>query len=120
MSNLWKWLKPAALLASATALLRLERQLALATRRREIRHRIGDEIDRRVEEDAEAELPEPTLWPVVAALGVAFGLWGIVLHTFFFGIGLFLIMLSLAGWMNLVFHDKPPYQETTPTEEPLK
>jgi len=118
MSRLGDWLKPAALFGAAAVALRAERRLLRREERLRERRETGQAIDERTAEEAEAQLPDPTIWPVMLALAVAFGLWGIVLHTFFFGIGLLLAIVSLAGWANLLFHEKPPYHEITPTEDP--
>lgn len=113
-----RWLKPAALFAAAAVALRAERRLKQVDQRVEDRYETGALIDQRVEEAAEDLLPEPTIWPVVLAFGVVFGLWGIILHTFFFGIGLLLAIIALAAWMNILFHERHEYIRTTPHEEP--
>lgn len=119
MSGNWRqWLKPAALLATAAIFLRAERQLSQADRRQADRTTMSEAIDDRTEREAEEQLSEPTLWPVILAVGVFFGLWGIILHNFFFVMGLLIVIIALAGWMNLVARGKAPYIHTTPHEAP--
>lgn len=49
------------------------------------------------------ELPAPTVWPFVAALGVAFGFAGMVTHAAVSAVGIILALIGFVGWMREVF-----------------
>jgi hypothetical protein len=51
-----------------------------------------------------AELPQPTYWPAVMALGIAFVAWGLVTTFIISGVGLLLFALALAGWIGDLRH----------------
>lgn len=45
----------------------------------------------------------PTYWPMVFGLGIAFFMWGLISNLFVIGLGLFLLLIGLVGWiMDLV------------------
>jgi hypothetical protein len=50
------------------------------------------------------ELPKPTYWPAVLALGITFLVWGLVTSVLLSGIGLILFALALAGWIGDLRH----------------
>lgn len=49
------------------------------------------------------ELPAPTVWPFVTALGVAFGFAGLVTHAAVSAVGIVLALIGFVGWMREVF-----------------
>ena len=49
-------------------------------------------------------LPQPTYWPAVLALGIAFLAWGLVTSWVICGVGLVLFALALAGWIGDLRH----------------
>jgi hypothetical protein len=50
-------------------------------------------------------LPQPTSWPATLAFAVTFLLWGIVSSPFITGVGLVLLIVSLAGWIGDIRHE---------------
>lgn len=46
------------------------------------------------------DLPEPTYWPFLMALGITLGMWWIVSSWILGGIGVVLFFISLYGWIN--------------------
>jgi hypothetical protein len=50
------------------------------------------------------DLPRPTYWPAVLALGIAFLAWGLVTSWIISGVGLVLFALALAGWIGDLRH----------------
>ena len=46
-----------------------------------------------------AVIPEPTFWPMILALGVTIGLWGILTSWMFVVVGLLLSLLSVYRWV---------------------
>ena len=44
-------------------------------------------------------VPRPTDWPMVFALGIAFFMWGLISNLFVLGLGLFLLLTGLVGWI---------------------
>jgi len=51
------------------------------------------------------QLPRPTYWPFVLALGLGFMFWGL-LTTWIIGVaGLLTTGLALAGWINILRHE---------------
>jgi hypothetical protein len=50
------------------------------------------------------EVPRPTYWPVVMALGTVFLFWGVVTTVAISVIGLGLFILALAGWIREMCH----------------
>ena len=45
----------------------------------------------------------PTYWPMVFGLGIAFFMWGLISNLFVIGLGIFLVLIGLVGWiMDLV------------------
>jgi len=51
-----------------------------------------------------SELPQPTYWPAVLALGITFLAWGLVTSLVISGVGLILLALALAGWIGELRH----------------
>jgi hypothetical protein len=51
------------------------------------------------------ELPEPTYWPAVLALGITFIAWSFVTSYIIFVVGLILFALALAGWIGDIHHE---------------
>lgn len=51
------------------------------------------------------KLPEPTYWPFFLAMGLAFIFWGILTSWIIILVGLFLFIVSLAGWINILRHE---------------
>lgn len=50
-------------------------------------------------------IPEPTYWPALFALGIAFLMWGIISNIFIFGFGLIVFVVSLTGWIGDLLHE---------------
>jgi len=50
------------------------------------------------------ELPQPTYWPSVLALGITFLAWGLVTTWLITVIGLILFAVALAGWIGDLRH----------------
>ncbi len=50
------------------------------------------------------ELPSPTYWPAVMALGIVLMVWGLVSTFVISGVGLALFALALAGWIGDLRH----------------
>ena len=50
------------------------------------------------------ELPRPTYWPAVLALGIIFLLWGLVTSWIVSAVGLGLLILAAAGWIGDLRH----------------
>lgn len=46
------------------------------------------------------DLPEPTYWPFMMALGITIGMWWIVSSWTFGVIGVLLFFVALYGWIN--------------------
>jgi hypothetical protein len=53
-----------------------------------------------------AEIPRPTAWPPAMALGIAFFGWGFVTSPIVLGVGASLFLLSLAGWIAEIRHER--------------
>ena len=51
------------------------------------------------------ELPRPTYWPVVMALGITFLAWGLVTSVIVSAVGLVLFAMALAGWIGEIRHE---------------
>ncbi len=47
-----------------------------------------------------AEIPKPTYWPIVMALGITLFAWGVVTSLIISFVGLVLFVLSLVGWLG--------------------
>ncbi len=47
-----------------------------------------------------SEIPKPVIWPLGWALGFLFLVWGIVTSFFISAIGLILVIINLAGWIE--------------------
>ncbi|MHB8618813.1 MAG: hypothetical protein ACYDAG_04445 [Chloroflexota bacterium] len=112
------WLKAAALGAVGLVLFKTEGTIDEADKVRQREVHVLTEEDRAAIEEAEAELPEPTIWPLILAVGIMLGLWGIILQTFFFGAGLLLCVVAVVGWMNVLLRaPEDEYTKRTPHEE---
>lgn len=44
-------------------------------------------------------VPRPTYWPMVFGLGITFFMWGLISNLFVLGLGIFLLMVGLVGWI---------------------
>ena len=53
-----------------------------------------------------AELPEPTYWPAVMALGIVLFAWGFVTTFLITGIGLILVIMAFRGWIGDIRHEQ--------------
>ena len=51
------------------------------------------------------ELPTPSVWPAVVALGVALLLFGIIISLVFSAVGFLVLVLGLGGWIGELRHD---------------
>lgn len=51
------------------------------------------------------ELPEPTYWPAVMALGIAFMAWGLITTLLISLVGLLLLALALVGWIGDIHNE---------------
>lgn len=51
------------------------------------------------------ELPSPTYWPFFLAMGLTFLFWGILTSWIIVLVGLFIFIISLAGWINILRHE---------------
>lgn len=51
-----------------------------------------------------AELPRPTYWPAVLALGIVLLVWGLVSSLVISGVGLALFAVGLSGWIGELRH----------------
>ncbi len=51
------------------------------------------------------ELPAPTYWPIVMALGIMMLAWGVVTSVIISGVGLLLFGLALVGWIGELRHE---------------
>jgi hypothetical protein len=52
------------------------------------------------------ELPAPTVWPMVVALGVTLGFAGLVTHLAVSGVGVVLLLAGGVGWWRCVFPEE--------------
>jgi hypothetical protein len=52
------------------------------------------------------KLPEPTVWPAMLALAITFLVWGLVTSLIITGIGLVLFVISMAGWIRDIRHER--------------
>jgi uncharacterized membrane protein len=53
-------------------------------------------------------IPRPTAWPPAMALGITFFAWGLVTSPIVVAIGLVLLVISLAGWIGEIRHERRP------------
>jgi hypothetical protein len=53
-----------------------------------------------------SKLPEPTVWPAMLALAITFLVWGLVTSLIITGIGLVLFVISMAGWIRDIRHER--------------
>ena len=51
------------------------------------------------------QIPHPTYWPPVMALGTILLLWGIVTSWMISLVGLMLFICSISGWIWELYHD---------------
>jgi hypothetical protein len=54
---------------------------------------------------AREKMPKPTYWPAALALGGVLALWGFVTSLVVAGVGLFLLAVSIAGWLGEMRHE---------------
>lgn len=60
-------------------------------------------------------LPQPTVWPVVMALGITLLLWGLLTNIILLGMGAILFTIALAGWIGELRHEQgEPNHDATP------
>lgn len=45
-------------------------------------------------------IPEPTYWPAVFGLGLAFLMWGFISNIFVWGMGFILLVVAIVGWIG--------------------
>ncbi len=57
-------------------------------------------------ESTPAVMPELTFWPFILAFGVLFLFWGIITSLAISGVGILLIILSVAGWIQDLNHEQ--------------
>jgi len=64
------------------------------------------------------ELPAPTAWPLIAALGVTLMAGGLVTHALVSAVGVLLAMIGAVGWWEDVFpHQRLAYVPSRPLSE---
>ena len=51
------------------------------------------------------QLPAPTFWPIVLALGIIFLFWGFMTSLIFSGLGVLVMGTALAGWIGDLRHE---------------
>ena len=51
-------------------------------------------------------LPKPTYWPFFLAMGIMFIAWGLLTIWIISVAGLILLVISLAGWINILRHEQ--------------
>ena len=52
------------------------------------------------------KIPEPTIWPLVLALGTALLAWGVVTAWLISVVGLLLFIVGTGGWIADMRHDQ--------------
>jgi hypothetical protein len=62
------------------------------------------------ESEGFVQLPTPTIWPFILALGVALGLAGMVTHWAITALGVCLVIPAIAGWFAQIF----PHEQHEP------
>ena len=45
-------------------------------------------------------IPEPTYWPSIFGLGLAFLMWGFISNIFVWGMGFILLVVAIVGWIG--------------------
>lgn len=50
-------------------------------------------------------LPKPTYWPFLTALGIVILLWGILTNIVVSAIGFLLMVISLGGWLSDLYRE---------------
>ena len=56
-------------------------------------------------ESTPAEMPDLTFWPFILAFGVLFFFWGIITSLIISGVGILIIIVSVAGWIQDLNHE---------------
>jgi len=51
------------------------------------------------------KMPRPTFWPAALALGTVLALWGLVTSFIVAVVGLILLIVSVAGWLEEMRHE---------------
>lgn len=51
------------------------------------------------------ELPPPTYWPMIVAIGIVFLAWGAVTSWFILGAGLLMFLIGIGGWIGELRND---------------
>src|SRR5882762_1865641 len=76
------------------------------------------------ESDAVIELPAPTPWPMVAALGIALGFAGLVTHWMVSVVGVVLTVAGVIGWFREVLpherHERVPVRPLGLRAKPIE
>jgi hypothetical protein len=62
-----------------------------------------NEIVHHHEQDGFVQLPTPTIWPLILALGITLGLFGLVTHWAITVLGLILAVRGAVGWFGQMF-----------------
>ena len=52
-----------------------------------------------LDEHGPIEMPRPTVWPMVVALGLAFALAGVATHLAILVVGAAILLFGVAGWV---------------------
>jgi hypothetical protein len=50
-------------------------------------------------------MPEPTFWPIVMGFGVVLTFWGLITSLIITGVGIIVMGISLAGWIQDLNHE---------------
>jgi hypothetical protein len=53
-----------------------------------------------MDEHADVQMPNPSYWPLVLAIGLALLLVGIVVSWYVAGLGFVIFMIALLGWLR--------------------
>src|SRR5919197_4191901 len=74
--------------------------------------------DRGSQESNRLELPAPTVWPMIAALGVTLMAGGLVTHAIVSAVGVLLAPMGAVGWWKDVFpQERVEYVALRPDHE---
>ncbi len=50
-------------------------------------------------------MPESTFWPIILAFGVVLIFWGLITSLIITGVGVIVLGISLAGWIQDLNHE---------------
>src|SRR4051812_30036595 len=72
------------------------------------------------DEHGPIEMPRPTAWPMVVALGIGFGLAGVATSPAILLVGAVILMVGLAGWVGQLLpgHGHVHEERAAPDERP--